>query len=77
MNVQVTAGKTSAQEWTKLWDEAEAAEVPLPIAYRVTTFDGQHVEFPLDTFGKKSFTDSRNFFKLYFSQAASKNSARA
>ena len=49
----VTALKTSIQEWVKLWDEADAANVPLPLSYRFTSFDGEIVDFPLTSLGKK------------------------
>jgi hypothetical protein len=65
-NIEVTAVRTSPLEWVKIWDEAEAAEVPLPLTYRLETFDGQFVDFPVNTLGGlKEFGKSLNVNSAY------------
>jgi len=54
MEDNLTAVRTTPQEWVKLWEEAEAADVPLPLSYRLETFDGKFVDFPVDTLGKSA-----------------------
>ena len=54
MEDTVIAVRTSAFEWIKLWDEADAADVPLPLSYRLETFDGKFVDFPVNTLGKSA-----------------------
>ena len=55
MEDTVTAVRTTPQEWVKIWEEAEAADVPIPLSYRLETFDGKFVDFPINTLGKSAF----------------------
>jgi hypothetical protein len=63
MNVEVTAQKTSTQEWNKLWDESESHGVTIPLTFVLQVDEHDTESFPVDA-GKSSWPNSANFFSL-------------